>query len=72
MAPRQAGLGSSNYPKNHLRGDGNLSAVKDATVRRECSTSAPSVEDLESRKLGGTDSCTRDHIQVGVWPRGSK
>jgi hypothetical protein len=39
--------------KNHLRGDGNLSPVKDATVRRECSTR---VEVVESRNIGCTDA----------------
>jgi hypothetical protein len=42
--------------KNHLRGDGNLSPVKDATVRRECSTSIPRVEVVESRNFGCTDA----------------
>ena len=47
MAPRQAGRGSSNYAKYHLREDGNLSPIKDATVHRECSTSIPRVEAVE-------------------------
>jgi len=54
MAPRQAGRGFSNYAKNHLRGDGNPSPVKDATVCREYSTSIPRVEVVESRNVACT------------------
>jgi hypothetical protein len=50
----------------------NLSPVKDATARRECSTGIPRVDVLESRKVGRTDRCTRERIQVGVWQRSSK
>jgi hypothetical protein len=56
MAPRQAGRGSSNYAKYHLKRDGNLGPVKDATVRRECSTSIPRVGVVESRNVGCTNA----------------
>jgi hypothetical protein len=58
---RQAGGGSSNYAKNHLRGDGSLNPVKDVMVRREWSTRIPKFEVIENRNVW-LYRCNRDWI----------